>query len=119
MSVCTLLPSTRSSLRRKPVGGFEPARGWSGAPVFDQRVLGLRCSRFRSAFTERAVFDHFRSYVTVPTSDLWAGKPGSDFPKVFSFDEAAAMRQRTLDTGEYTDSHVWMFTPAVFVDQIV
>src|ERR1035437_8862325 len=35
----------------KPVGGFEQARGWSGAPLFDQRVLGLRCSPFRSAFT--------------------------------------------------------------------
>ncbi len=35
----------------KPVGGFERARGWSGAPLFDQRVLGLRCSPFRSAFT--------------------------------------------------------------------
>ena len=35
----------------KPVGGFEQAGGWSGAPLFDQRVLSLRCSPFGSAFT--------------------------------------------------------------------
>lgn len=69
--------------------------------------------------SERAVYDHFRSYVDVPTTDLWSGRPGIDYPRVFSIDRASALRSQVLDTGEYIDSHVWLFTPAVFVEQIV
>ena len=35
----------------KPVSGVEQTQGWSGAAVFDQRGLLVRCCRFRSAFT--------------------------------------------------------------------
>jgi hypothetical protein len=38
----------------KPVSGVEQTQGWSGAAVFDQRGLLLRCCRFRSAFTVEA-----------------------------------------------------------------
>jgi SAM-dependent methyltransferase len=69
--------------------------------------------------SERAVYDHFRSYVDVPTTDLWSGRPGIDYPRVFSVDRASALRSQVLATGEYIDSHVWLFTPAVFVEQIV
>jgi SAM-dependent methyltransferase len=69
--------------------------------------------------SERAVYDHFRSYVDVPATDLWSGRPGTDYPRVFSLDRASALRGQVLETGEYIDSHVWLFTPAVFVEQIV
>jgi len=69
--------------------------------------------------SERAVFDHFRSIVAVPAADLWAGRPGSDYPRVYTFEDAAHMRQISLETGDYTDSHVWLFTPSVLIDQIV
>jgi hypothetical protein len=69
--------------------------------------------------SERAVFDHFRSYVSVPSTDLWAGKPASDYPREFDLEVATAMRRRSVESGEYIDSHVWLFTPTDFVDQIV
>lgn len=70
--------------------------------------------------SERAIFDHFRSIVSVPAVDLWAGRSGSDYPSVCTFEEAVNIRRAALDeTGRYIDVHVWLFTPAVLVEQIV
>jgi SAM-dependent methyltransferase len=69
--------------------------------------------------SERAVFDHFRSIVTVPVSDLWNGRSGAEYPQVYTFEQAAEIRTRSLETDEYIDSHVWMFTPGIFVQQLV
>jgi SAM-dependent methyltransferase len=69
--------------------------------------------------SERAVFDHFRSYVDVPTPDLWAGASGHSYPLVFTLEQAREMRDLAVGQGQYVDSHVWMFTPSVFVEQIV
>jgi hypothetical protein len=69
--------------------------------------------------SERAVFDHFRSYVDVPTPDLWAGASGEAYPLVFTLEHAEEMRRLAVGDGQYVDSHVWMFTPSVFVEQIV
>jgi SAM-dependent methyltransferase len=69
--------------------------------------------------SERAVFDHFRSYVDVPTPDLWAGASGHSYPLVFTLDHAREMRDLAVGKGQYVDSHVWMFTPSVFVEQII
>jgi SAM-dependent methyltransferase len=69
--------------------------------------------------SERAVFDHFRSYVDVPTPDLWAGASGHSYPLVFTLEHAREMRDLAVAEGQYVDSNVWMFTPSVFVEQIV
>jgi hypothetical protein len=69
--------------------------------------------------SERAVFDHFRSYVSVPTPELWAGRSAHDYPREFDLQVASEMRRRSLDDQEYVDSHVWLFTPADFVDQVL
>jgi hypothetical protein len=69
--------------------------------------------------SERAVFDHFRSYVDVPTPDLWAGASGDSYPLVFTLEKAREMRDLAVGQGQYVDSHVWMFTPSVFVEQVV
>lgn len=65
----------------------------------------------------RAVYDMFRTAVTVGAGDAWKGEvPGQEARK---HDLAGTMCQvqRARD-GEYVDCHVWMFTPASFVDQI-
>ncbi len=69
--------------------------------------------------SERAVYDHIRSFVSVTAPDLWASSAARDYPRQFTLEEAAELRRRVLETGEYSDSHVWMFTPTVFVEQIV
>ncbi|MEI7859783.1 MAG: methyltransferase domain-containing protein [Acidimicrobiales bacterium] len=68
--------------------------------------------------SERAVYDYFRSVVTVSAVDLWADVPVADLPRCYTFDQALDFRRRGLDTAEYLDSHVWMFTPRDFVEQI-
>jgi len=69
--------------------------------------------------SERAVYDHFRSYVDVSAKDLWSGSSASQYPRVFTVDQASQLRTQRLETGEYLDSHVWTFTPVEFVEQVV
>lgn len=65
----------------------------------------------------RAVYDMFRDAVNVDARDAWKGKtPGLEARK---HDLAGTMRQVKLAReGEYVDCHVWMFTPASFVEQV-
>lgn len=67
--------------------------------------------------SERAVYDHFRSVVHVPSSTLWSGAPPGDVPPTFDIETAASMREAAL-RGEYVDSHVWVFTPRELVAQL-
>ncbi len=81
--------------------------------ILEAHTLGFKTP------SERAVFDHFRSIVSVSAAELWAGRPGSDYPKVCTLEEAAGQRRAALDeTGRYIDVHVWLFTPEVLVEQI-
>lgn len=65
----------------------------------------------------RAVFDLFRSAVTVSAADAWRGeRPG---PEARIHDLDGTMRQVQLARdGEYVDCHVWTFTPASFYEQV-
>jgi SAM-dependent methyltransferase len=65
----------------------------------------------------RAVFDYFSSVVTVSTGDLWEGVVPDSSALIYTIDQAAEMLERSRG-GEYMDSHVWLFTPAEFVDQM-
>jgi SAM-dependent methyltransferase len=65
----------------------------------------------------RAVYDMFRTTVTVDASAAWRGEiPGLEAQMN---DLAGTMHQvqRARD-GEYVDCHVWTFTPASFVEQV-
>lgn len=65
----------------------------------------------------RAVFDHFSSVVTVSTADLWKGVVPDSSARIYTIDQAAGVLEQTRG-GEYIDSHVWLFAPAEFVDQM-
>jgi SAM-dependent methyltransferase len=65
----------------------------------------------------RAVFDYFSSVVTVSTADLWEGVVPDSSALIYTIDQAAGMLERSRG-GEYMDSHVWLFTPAEFVEQM-
>jgi hypothetical protein len=65
----------------------------------------------------RAVYDHFRSHVSVNASDAWRGVVPARASRMF--DVPATMSQvRLAQQGEYVDSHVWTFTPALFAEQM-
>jgi hypothetical protein len=65
----------------------------------------------------RAVFDYFSSVVTVSTAELWEGVVPDSSSLIYTVDQAAAMLERSRG-GEYMDSHVWLFTPSEFVEQM-
>jgi len=65
----------------------------------------------------RAVYDHFRSHVSVNASDAWRGVVPARGSRMF--DIPATMSQvRLAQQGQYVDSHVWTFTPALFAEQM-
>jgi len=66
----------------------------------------------------RAVYDLFRDAVTVGGDAAWRGeKPGRE-ARMHDLDGTMHQVRRALD-GKYVDCHVWMFTPASFVEQVV
>ncbi len=67
--------------------------------------------------SERAVYDHFRSYVDASARDLWSGRLRRTSRET-SASVASQLRTQVLETGGYIDSHVWTFTPAEFVEQL-
>jgi SAM-dependent methyltransferase len=68
--------------------------------------------------TVRAVYDHFRSAITVDTAALWAGErpPGREAAQYDQDDVAAALDR--VRAGEYVNTHVWTFTPQGFLAQV-
>ena len=66
----------------------------------------------------RAVFDHFRSHVTVPAPHLWAGgTPPTYEARTYGLDHVLRQVERRR-SGEYVDAHVWTFTPDTFLAQM-
>ncbi len=67
----------------------------------------------------RAVYDHFRTMVTVSSVDTWRGRPPDELSRarVYTLEETLAEVQRAR-SGQYVDCHVWTFTPEVFVEQL-
>jgi len=65
----------------------------------------------------RAVYDMFRTIVTVGASDAWEGVLPSQEGRKNDLIGTINQVERARD-GEYVDCHVWMFTPASFVEQI-
>jgi hypothetical protein len=66
----------------------------------------------------RAIYDHNRSILRVDTSSLWAGAPYPGYAaRRLSLDQTLAKIERGR-RGEYVDTHVWIFTPDSFLEQM-
>jgi SAM-dependent methyltransferase len=65
----------------------------------------------------RAIFDHYSSAVSISASDAWSGMPG-DVRRIHDLDYTRGQLRKSLEDGQYVDCHVWLFTPASFVEQL-
>jgi hypothetical protein len=66
----------------------------------------------------RAVYDHNHSHVRFPVQDAWQGRMATYGDRVYGLDYVQD-RMATARSGRYVDSHVWVFTPGTFAEQIV
>ncbi len=66
----------------------------------------------------RAVYDYFRTVVEAPVNEMWEGKQVTTADRLH--DLTGTMNQVRLSSEEkrYVDCHVWLFTPASFVEQL-
>lgn len=67
----------------------------------------------------RAVYDHFNMAVEVKTTEMWAGYSAEGQRRIHNRDDARALMEHVRTAREYVDCHVWTFTPASFVEQIL
>jgi len=67
----------------------------------------------------RAVYDYFRSVITIDAPDAWAGRVPGREARIHDLDGAMAQVGLARNEGQYIDCHVWLFTPESFVEQIV
>ena len=65
----------------------------------------------------RAVFDLTRNAVRVSADDAWRGEVPDRDERIHDLAAAVSEAQRVRD-GIYVDSHVWIFTPSLFVEQL-
>jgi SAM-dependent methyltransferase len=66
----------------------------------------------------RAVYDHYSRAIILDPPAAWAGEPPNPAGRIHS--QAYALeRVRRQQEGQYVDCHVWLFTPASFVEQLV
>lgn len=66
----------------------------------------------------RAVYDHFRSAVTLTLGEAWeAGVRPADAVRIHELDNVMVQVEMAR-RGEYVDSHVWTFRPSTFIDQV-
>ena len=65
----------------------------------------------------RAVYDHFSTAVRGDASDLWTGHLPTYEHRYHSPPEAQEQMHR-VQRGEYVDTHVWIFSPHSFLEQM-
>jgi hypothetical protein len=65
----------------------------------------------------RAVYDHFSRAAAVHAPDVWVGEAPVDSARIHGLDYALEKVARA-ESGEYIDSHVWIFTPDSFTWQM-
>jgi SAM-dependent methyltransferase len=66
----------------------------------------------------RAVYDHHSSVVSIVAVDAWKGEVPLPEARIHDLDFVLAQVDRAVKDGEYVDCHVWLFTPASFVQQL-
>ena len=89
---------------------FDVLRRTSGdSELVDAYVRGLRKP------DARQIFDHFYSFRDVNSPEVLQGASPADLPPTHNARELMELCRRTLENGEYIDTHCWVFTPASFV----
>ena len=66
----------------------------------------------------RAVYDYKRGHASVQAPDIWNGKVAGYERRIYPLDVVREQVDRAR-SGEYIDSHVWLFTPGSFLEQII
>jgi SAM-dependent methyltransferase len=66
----------------------------------------------------RAVYDNKRGHASVHAPDIWNGNAVGYENRVHSLEQVRGLVDRAR-AGEYIDSHVWLFTPGSFLEQII
>lgn len=66
----------------------------------------------------RAVYDYKRGHASVRAPDIWAGNPVGYENRIYTLSQVQECAARAR-AGEYVDSHVWLFTPGSFVEQVI
>jgi SAM-dependent methyltransferase len=100
--LCLVVPDRRLTfdVRRRPT---------TLAEIVEAHVLHFRRP------SARAIFDHFSRYVDVDTAALWHGARG--YPEGTPVDLPMGWAQvQRAQTGEYLDTHCWVFSDGEFVE---
>lgn len=66
----------------------------------------------------RAVWDYKRGHASVRASDVWKGRPVGYENRIHPVSRVRAWVEQAR-AGEYVDSHVWLFTPGTFLEQVI
>ena len=66
----------------------------------------------------RAVYDHNRNLTPVRPEEIWAGQRVGYERRTHTL-EAVQAKVARARSGDYVDSHVWLFTPGAFLEQII
>lgn len=66
----------------------------------------------------RAVYDHHSRVVDLDLAAAWAGKPADAGARIHPLSHVLD-QVRLAEGGQYIDCHVWLFTPATFVEQLL
>jgi hypothetical protein len=64
----------------------------------------------------RAVYDHYSRVVQYDATDLWNGVIPAYSARYHGLEETEKLVEESLE--RYVDSHVWLFTPDSFVEQL-
>ncbi len=64
----------------------------------------------------RAIFDHFSRHVEVDTGALWRGDPAYADDASIDLVRGWEYATHAAETGEYMDTHCWVFAASEFVD---
>lgn len=84
----------------------------SESELVDAYVRGLRKP------DARQIFDHFNGFRDLGAEAIQAGASPADLPPTHPARELVDLCRRTQESGEYIDTHCWVFTPRTFVDAL-
>jgi SAM-dependent methyltransferase len=103
--LCLVIPDRRFTfdVRRRPSDVAE---------MVEAHLLHLR----RPAL--RATFDHFSRHIEVDTGALWRGQQAYPQGSPINLLQGLEAARKAAQTGEYIDTHCWVFSDAEFVDRI-
>lgn len=88
--------------------------GRPATTVGEMLLAHQRCDQRPSV---RAVYDHYRYAVQLDARTLWTGASPGPGHRIHGLDYVLD-RMALAERGTYVDCHVWLFTPASFVEQM-